>query len=341
MMCKFVFLAVGNGDSIIISPDKTLAVIVDMPRPAAVSNWLESEGVKTVAAVYLTHDHRDHFVPLEQLAQFLENWLAKHEHGIITLYLPTDRVRNMVRKANQQTPNHASERNRDALDRIIRWEKQNRLIVRRAERDKVPHLYGRLSFDVLHPTYLFYESHSQSNPLRVNETSLVLRAKFGNFVALLLADIEGRGITELVENSENTDLRANLVKIPHHGAWPDDGAALGKLLRGLGAELPVLSVGSKNRYGHVVPELFKLLLSLKESDGLGDFVCTEVTRTCINSIAERKSMGTCGLSERRLCGGDVTILADESGQWSMQFQAEHKKTVQQVRRAACDNRADL
>ncbi|RUT08303.1 hypothetical protein DSM106972_014710 [Dulcicalothrix desertica PCC 7102] len=62
------------------------------------------------------------------------------------------------------------------------------------------------------------------------------------------------------------------------------------MLEKIDAELAVLSVGSTNTYGHVVPELFKLLLDQKDdkSKKLEKFVCTEVTRTCVYSASKRK-----------------------------------------------------
>jgi len=339
--CQFVFLAVGNADSIIIIPENSPAIVVDMPQPGAVRKWLENEAVDRVGAIYFTHGHRDHLAALETLAAFLEDWLKKHDNAFITLYLPTDATRKTIKQIRQEAPTNAIERSRDALARIEGWQKQNRMIVKRPERDNIPHQYANLSVDVLHPSYLFSERHSAQYPLKANETSLVVRARFGNFAALLLADIEGRGVTELLENSKDSDVQANLVKIPHHGAGPGEGAALKELLGAVGAELAVLSVGSKNRYGHVAPELFKLLLSLQESNALGRFVCTEVTRTCVYSIGQRQSAGTSGLSERKVCAGNVVIRADDSGEWEMLFLAEHQETIRQIERAACDHRADL
>jgi len=337
--CQFVFLDVGNADSIIITPENTPAIVVDMPHPAAVRKRLETDAVERVGAIYFTHGHRDHWPALEKVAAFIADWLKKHEDAFLTLFFPSDATRKAINQMRPLGP--AAERTRDAFARIRGWEKQKRLIVKRAERDNIAHAYGPLSLKVLHPPYLFSEMHSAAHPVRVNETSLVLQAGFGKFFVLLLADIEGCGLKELIEQSDPRDLKANVVKVPHHGAAPKDVGDLARLLQVVEAELAVLSVGSKNAYGHVAPALFELLLSLIESKQLGRFVCTEVTRTCIHSFDERKGMGKSGLPTRRPCAGDVVILADDSGRWEMLFAAEHEKTIRSIERAACEQRAEL
>ena len=124
---------------------------------------------------------------------------------------------------------------------------------------------------------------------------------------------EGAGLTELLSflkaNSDSDDFTANIVKIPHHGAYPKNGDELQELLALIDAELAVLSVGSTNRYGHVQPELFKALIDLKDNKDkrLDKFICTEVTRTCKHSASDRATM-TKGLSEATKCAGEITIL---------------------------------
>jgi hypothetical protein len=115
------------------------------------------------------------------------------------------------------------------------------------------------------------------------------------------------------------------------------------LLEAIDAEIAVLSVGSKNRYGHVVPELFGLLLSLKNdtSKRLKNFVCTEVTRTCVHSASERAEMDKSGLANQQLCAGEITIIAETSGNWNLKTQTKHADVVSQFKCAACDGRADL
>jgi beta-lactamase superfamily II metal-dependent hydrolase len=330
--CQFAFLAVGNADSIIIAPQEGPAIIVDMPRRWDVVQWLTDEHVERIAAIYFTHGHSDHFT-LSNTMPFLSDWLKQHEGSFITVYFSTDAVRDFVDRDEYH----------DAVAKLLHWEKEGRIAVARPERNTLPYQCSGLSIRVLHPGYLTSEIFSARFPRKKNEVSVVLQVKFGKFVALLLADIEGGGIAALLEKSGEGDLRANVVKIPHHGGWPHDGSALSRLLQAVSADLAVLSVGSKNPYGHVVPDLFKLLISLKDANNLGRFICTEVTRTCLYSVTERDGMKQEGLPERRLCAGNIVIVADDSGGWSVRrpVDVDHAGIVQQIRRAACEGRAEL
>jgi len=140
----------------------------------------------------------------------------------------------------------------------------------------------------------------------------VLRIVYGEFIAMLLADLEDAGLSDylsVVKASEaaTKEAKANIVKIPHHGAYPKNGDELKELLTLIDAELAVLSVGSTNQYGHVEPALFKALIELKDNKDKR-FICTEVTRTCKHSASHRATM-TKGLSKVEKCAGEITIVA--------------------------------
>ena len=79
----------------------------------------------------------------------------------------------------------------------------------------------------------------------------------------MLADLEGKGITECLSICSDEELKAEIIKIPHHGAWKETGGEFEKLLDKIDPILAVLSVGSNNKYGHVKPDLFSELLKRK------------------------------------------------------------------------------
>jgi hypothetical protein len=188
---------------------------------------------------------------------------------------------------------------------------------------------------------MFLAEHSSTSATRLNERSIILKVNYKNFAAILLADLEGVGISECLDKCASGELKAHLVKIPHHGAWPANGADLEALLRKISAEIAVLSVGSKNPYGHVVPELFQLLLTLKSEKSLKQFICTEATRTCIHSSSERGMMGKSGLAYRLPCAGDISVVADGSGRWVVNTAMNHSTQLASIKYAACEGRGDL
>jgi ribonuclease BN (tRNA processing enzyme) len=76
MPCEFVFLAVENADSIIVSSDDDPTVIVDIPIPRRVVDFLLRRRKLHIGSIYITHTHRDHFAPFSEFSAFLELWLG-------------------------------------------------------------------------------------------------------------------------------------------------------------------------------------------------------------------------------------------------------------------------
>jgi hypothetical protein len=170
------------------------------------------------------------------------------------------------------------------------------------------------------------------------------------FSAILMADLENEGLSDylsVVKASSSTtkDNKAQVVKIPHHGAWPVNGNELEILLELVEAELAILSVGSQNNYGHVRPELFKALITLQnkaiQNKKQLSFICTEVTRTCKSSPADCSAMKNKGLSSTEKCAGEITIIAEDSGKWTLKTETKHSDVVKDFNYAACTERANL
>ena len=339
MTCEFVFLPVGNADSMIIYPDGGSAIVIDLHQMSLLRKWFQNKKEINISRIYITHEHRDHFPSLEDLVTFLEHWLKSGTVG--TLCLPYEVYKDAKKKVASNRA--ANKRLEDALLRLRQWEKNSVINFLESTRGSNPYSQDSLEIQVLHPGMLYAQDHLASIKSRDNEISAVLRVTYGAFAALLLADIEGAGLRECVEICKPHELNANILKIPHHGAWPKNGDDFKQLLEAIDAEIAVLSVGSTNNYGHVVPDLFGLLLSLKNdtSKRLKNFVCTDVTRTCVHSASDRSSMGRSGLSKQQLCAGEITILAETSGQWKLKTQTLHENIISSLPRAACKGQADL
>lgn len=335
MACEFVFLPVGNADSIIIYPDGGSAVVIDLHKIPLLRKWFQNRKETNISRIYITHEHRDHFPSLEDLVTFLDNWLKSGKVGSICLpYQVYQQAKKKV-AANRA----ANKRLEDALDQLARWEKKSIITFIEVTRGSNPYSQDSLEIHALHPGLLYAQDHLANTGGKDNEISVVLRVNYGDFTALFLADIECTGLKECVDLSieKPNEFIANLVKIPHHGAWPKNGDDLQKLLETINAEIAVLSVGSTNRYGHVVPELFNLLINLQNDNSkqLKQFVCTEVTRTCVHSASDLSNMSKSGLAKQQLCAGEITILAETSGNWVLRTQTNHKDVISTLPYPAC------
>jgi competence protein ComEC len=84
-----------------------------------------------------------------------------------------------------------------------------------------------------------------------NDASLALRVRYGDTVFLFLGDVEAEGERALV--AEGGDgLRADVVKVPHHGSGTSSGPALIAATRPRWA---VASMARDSRYGFPAPEV--------------------------------------------------------------------------------------
>ncbi len=114
-----------------------------------------------------------------------------------------------------------------------------------------------------------------------NGRSLVLRLGFGGRHVLLTGDI-GRDAEHALLAS-GIDLRADVIKVPHHGSATSSTAAF---LRAVEPVLAIASAGLANRYGFPKPEVRERYESLGTR-----FLSTERNGAVRVSISRSGAMG--------------------------------------------------
>ncbi|MDD4586879.1 MAG: DNA internalization-related competence protein ComEC/Rec2 [Heliobacteriaceae bacterium] len=111
-----------------------------------------------------------------------------------------------------------------------------------------------VSLEVLHP--------DPNHPLpAINDTSIVLRLRYGSFTALFTGDIANPAQAALVDQAAKSPgyLRADVVKVPHHGSPTScDPAFLAAINH---PTLAVISVGP-NSFGHPSPRVIQAWTTL-------------------------------------------------------------------------------
>jgi len=342
MTCDLIFLAVGNADSIIVSPDGDPSVVIDLPQPRVVSDYLASRRRLKIGGIYITHSHRDHFAPLSEFVAFLDQWLDLGGY-VDTAFIPIEAFEDAfttLERLRTKRPTEYKEL-QHAISRLMELRVKT-INLQHPNRSATPsYQLGPLAIYVLHPDQLFAAGHRTRFHNRLNERSVVLKVTYKGFSALLLADVEKDGLDDILKLYLGTPevLKSDLVKIPHHGAWPINSSSLEALLRIVDARLAILSVGSKNAYGHVVPELFKLLNQLVDDTSLQlkNFLCTEVTRTCVFSFANIAELGKRGLAERKRCAGDITVTVHDEIAWNFDTETDHRAVISGLKYPACEH----
>lgn len=214
---------VGQGDALVLSAGPGAAVVVDAgPEPEAVDRCLRTLGVRQVPLVLLTHLHADH---VEGLPGVLRGRVVG-EVQVGPLDEPAGEAR-----------------------RVRGWARVAGVPVTRAGVGEVRRA-GALRWTVIWPTHVLTGDASQPN-----DASVVIMAEHAGVRMLLTGDVEPAAQRALLRLGG--DLRADVLKVPHHGSAHQDD----RLLVAVGARVAVTSVGVDNSYGHPSPETLDELVT--------------------------------------------------------------------------------
>jgi len=220
---------VGQGDAFALSTDDPgTAVVVDSgPDPGLVAGCLDRLGIGTVPLLVLTHLHADHVDGLR---------------GVLD-----GRSIGMIGVGPGREP-------------ALAWA----TVLDRADLRGIPvvelHPGNRwaaagLSIEVLGPERGFRGTDSDPN-----NDSVVFRAERSGVRILMSGDVEIEAQQALLRSG--ADLRADMLKVPHHGSAKD----LPEFLAAVSPTVAVIGVGIGNDYGHPSPELLDRLTAAGVSD---------------------------------------------------------------------------
>jgi len=262
----FVACDVGQGDALVLSAGPHAAVAIDAgPDPVAVDRCLHDLAVSNIPLLILSHDHLDHVAGISGVLH------GRHVGRVLTGPLEdppsgVHLVQAALRAHGLQSATAAVGQSFDV---------------------------GRVHLDVLAPAVAFHNTRSDPN-----NSSLVLRATIDGKRIMLPGDAEIDAQRSLVESG--VDLRADVLKIPHHGSAYSDPA----FLAGVGAQLGVISVGLHNDYGHPSPllltEMARLGVPMRRTDRDGDVAVID-DHGSISTVVRGTRASTVGLggTERR------------------------------------------
>jgi len=202
---------VGQGDGFVVHLAGDAALVIDNgPDPDRVDRCLRRLGVRRVPLLVLTHLHADHVEGVPGLLRGRRVGAA--EIG------PLDEP--------------AVER-----DRLLGWLGARHVPVLRARIGEVRQAAG-VRWEVLDATA---RHGTDSDP---NNSSIVLRLVTHGVRVLFAGDLEGEAQSQLLDRG--VDLRAEILKVPHHGSAKQDPA----FLDAVHAKVALTPVGAGNPYGH-------------------------------------------------------------------------------------------
>jgi competence protein ComEC len=224
---KLTFLDVGQGDSILVEFPGRKKMLVDgggMPDLSfdigehVVSPLLWRKGIKTIDYLVLTHAHPDHLNGLKTVAA---------NFRVINFWESFSPPQNAVYQE---------------LLASLKPDVRKTRVFRR-----FIHEQAGVRIEALHP--------QESSPCireASNEESLVLRISQGETSFLLTADVGSDSELEIIRNFP--DLRAQVLKSPHHGSRTSSSLAF---LEKIQPAVVVISAGRGNVYGVPHPDVLE------------------------------------------------------------------------------------
>lgn len=232
----FLTCDVGQGDALLLAAGPHSAVEIDAgPDPVKIDRCLRDLGINDVPLLIFSHYHLDH------VGGIVGVFHGRHVGQVVTG--PLADPKSGVRLVHDVLAGHGL-----AISTPVAG---------------ASFVVGAVRLDVLGPQATLHDTRSDPN-----NDSLVLRATVNGTRILLPGDAELEEQQELLD--AGVDLRADVLKVPHHGS----AYSLPAFLAAVRARVAVVSVGLHNDYGHPSPvlltELARLGVPLRRTDQDGD-----------------------------------------------------------------------
>ena len=208
----------------------------------------------------------------------------------------------------------------NAIRRLTRSQSQNpssNFNTQLNDRPEFRELFAPVGVTVVHPEYADRLSLAGVDP---NEAAGVLLLEMplsdgGSRRALLTADVQLTGISLMLARDPSL-LRSDVLKYPHHGAWPTewpglvgmepkiDRCTVQDFLRAVMPSHVIFSVGRNNRDNHIHPQTIAALDEYYRTHGtLRSVRWTETTPNCLDLAVMPTDGPLANLSE----SGDIEV----------------------------------
>lgn len=235
---RVTFVDVGQGDAALVDLPNGELMLIDAggnpqggpdPGARALLPLLAARRRDQLHTVVLSHPHPDHYGGLAALIERLpigELWDSGQAEAEADLV-------------------ETSRQSRDLMDRAAA---RGARVLSPSELCVQPRSYGEATVRVIAPCPSFDPGYGP------NDNSIVLRIDYAGRSVLFPGDIEGHAEQQLA--GRHAPLRADVLKVPHHGSRTSSSEML---LHAVQPSVAVVSAGAWNPFGHPHPEVMARL----------------------------------------------------------------------------------
>ena len=230
------FVDVGQGDSTFIITPKNKTILID----GGGSNTGSFDVGENTLLPYIL-DKGYNKIDLMIISHFDSD----HVGGLLTILEEIKVEKVLIAKQEEQSENYK---------RFLNIVKEKNIpVIIGKEGDKI-NIEKDLYLDILFP------ESEQIEENMINNNSLVFNMHYNNFSMLFTGDIEEIAEKRIIEITNKSRLKADIIKIPHHGSKT---SSTRELLERVLPKIALIGVGKDNLFGHPSSETIDKLNELK------------------------------------------------------------------------------
>ena len=176
---------------------------------------------------------------------FISHFDSDHVGGILTILEEIKVGQVVINKQIQNSENY---------EQFLKIVKEKRIKVKQVKKGDRVNIEKNLFFDILWPI----EKQITENPL--NNNSMVAKLQYKNFSMLFTGDIEEIAEKEILKNVSKEKLKADVLKVAHHGSKT---STTNEFLNLVKPKIALIGVGKNNNFGHPNEEVIERLGNLR------------------------------------------------------------------------------
>lgn len=242
------FIDVGQGDSTLIRTAKNKTILID---GGGSENSPFDVGEKTLLPYLLDRK----ITALDYVV--ISHFDTDHCGGILYL-MEHIKVKNIIiSKQGKESSNYNKFKN------IVLDKGMSVIFVKKGDKIKID---NETYMDILFPGNNFISDNI------LNNNSIVTKICYNNFSILFTGDVEEIAENEICREYNTTDkLKANILKVAHHGSKTSSTAEFIKMVK---PQIALIGVGEKNKFGHpndgVIQRLKNMNTKIYRTDRMGE-----------------------------------------------------------------------